>query len=141
MAKATTTPLRRTLSTIFKFGVYGVLLGFVALAVAVGVAMSSLPSYAELVKRDDLGQMIRVRAANGAVIINTGSKQGITTPPGNPARSTRRASRSPRSPGTCTAARRVRDRRGAAEARPRRRHLRHRPRRPGSLGVVCATPR
>ena len=76
MAKATTTPLRRTLSTIFKFGVYGVLLGFVALAVAVGVAMSSLPSYAELVKRDDLGQMIRVRSADGTVIVSMGPSFG-----------------------------------------------------------------
>ncbi len=50
---------------MLKIGLYGGLLALVALVVAVGVAMSSLPSYQELVRRDDLGQMIRVRAADG----------------------------------------------------------------------------
>ena len=69
-------PLRRTLSTIFKIGVYGAALGLIALVVAVGIAMSSLPSYSELVRRDDLGQMIRVRSADGTVIVSMGPSFG-----------------------------------------------------------------
>ncbi|MDQ3139232.1 MAG: transglycosylase domain-containing protein, partial [Pseudomonadota bacterium] len=69
-------PTRRTLSTIFRIGVYGTLVALIALAVAVGVAMSSLPSYSELVRRDDLGQMIRVRAADGTVIVALGPSFG-----------------------------------------------------------------
>src|SRR5688500_11072127 len=38
--------------------------------------MSSLPSYQELVKRDDLGQMIRVRAADGSVLVSLGPSFG-----------------------------------------------------------------
>ncbi|MBA3676069.1 MAG: PBP1A family penicillin-binding protein [Sphingosinicella sp.] len=69
-------PKRRTLSTIFKIGVYGLILGLIALGVAVGVAMSQLPSYSELVRRDDLGQMIRVRSADGTVIMALGPSFG-----------------------------------------------------------------
>lgn len=68
--------LRRTLITLFKIGLYGGLLGLVALIVAVGVAMSSLPSYQELVRRDDLGQTIRVRAADGSVLLSSGPSFG-----------------------------------------------------------------
>ncbi|HWH22433.1 MAG TPA: PBP1A family penicillin-binding protein [Allosphingosinicella sp.] len=64
------------LSTLFKIGVYGTFVALIALAVAVGIAMSSLPSYRELVKRDDLGQMIRVRAADGSVIVSLGPSFG-----------------------------------------------------------------
>src|SRR5688500_2719386 len=38
--------------------------------------MSSLPSYQELVKRDDLGQMIRVKAADGSVLVALGPSFG-----------------------------------------------------------------
>jgi penicillin-binding protein 1A len=68
--------LRRTLITLLKVGLYGGLLGLIALIVAVGVAMSSLPSYGELVRRDDLGQMIRVRAADGSVLVSLGPSFG-----------------------------------------------------------------
>lgn len=68
--------LRRTLITILKVGLYGGLLALVALIVAVGVAMSSLPSYQELIRRDDLGQTIRVRAADGSVILSSGPSFG-----------------------------------------------------------------
>ena len=67
---------RRTLITSLKIGLYAALIGLVALVVAVGVAMSSLPSYQELVKRDDLGQMIRVRAADGSELIALGPSFG-----------------------------------------------------------------
>jgi penicillin-binding protein 1A len=69
-------PLRRTFSTIFKIVVYGTVVGLIALAVAVGIAMSSLPSYRELVRRDDLGQMIRVRASDGSVLVSLGPSFG-----------------------------------------------------------------
>jgi penicillin-binding protein 1A len=67
---------RRTLITSLKIGLYGGLLGLIALVVAVGVAMSSLPSYQELVRRDDLGQTIRVHAADGTVLLSSGPSFG-----------------------------------------------------------------
>ncbi|HEX2764566.1 MAG TPA: PBP1A family penicillin-binding protein [Allosphingosinicella sp.] len=51
-------------------------MGLIALVVAVIVAMSSLPSYNELVRRDDLGQMIRVRGADGSVLVSLGPSFG-----------------------------------------------------------------
>ncbi|HEU0134346.1 MAG TPA: PBP1A family penicillin-binding protein [Allosphingosinicella sp.] len=68
--------LRRTLITTLKIGLYSSLIALVALVVAVGVAMSSLPSYGELVKREDLGQMIRVRGADGSVLVALGPSFG-----------------------------------------------------------------
>src|SRR5687767_13989041 len=68
--------LRRTLITSLTTGLSGGLIARVALVVAVGVAMSSLPSYSELVRRDDLGQMIRVRAADGSELIALGPSFG-----------------------------------------------------------------
>ncbi|HEX6374166.1 MAG TPA: PBP1A family penicillin-binding protein [Allosphingosinicella sp.] len=68
--------LRRTLILLLKIGLYGGLLGLIALVVAVGVAMGSLPSYQELVRRDDLGQTIRVRAADGSVLLASGPSFG-----------------------------------------------------------------
>jgi penicillin-binding protein 1A len=64
--------VRRTLITLLKIGLYGALLGLVALIVAVAVAMNSLPSYGELVRRNNLGQTIRVRAADGSVLLSSG---------------------------------------------------------------------
>jgi penicillin-binding protein 1A len=69
-------PLRRALITTLKVGLYGFIVGVIALAVAVGVAMSSLPSYQELVRRNDLGQMIRVHAADGSVLVSLGPSFG-----------------------------------------------------------------
>jgi len=56
--------------------VYLALVGLLALIVAVAVAYANLPSYSSLAKRSDLGQMIRVRAANGAVLVNIGPSFG-----------------------------------------------------------------
>ena len=50
------------------------------LIVAVAVATAYLPSYSELTKRTDLGQMIRVRAANGAVLVSLGPSFGQWLP-------------------------------------------------------------
>jgi penicillin-binding protein 1A len=76
MASTASSPLKRGLITAFKLGLYAGIVGLIALAVAVGIAMSSLPSYAELVRRDDLGQMIRVRSADGTVLVSLGPSFG-----------------------------------------------------------------
>ncbi|MEA3053854.1 MAG: penicillin-binding protein [Sphingomonadales bacterium] len=68
--------VRRTLITLLKVGLYGLLLGLVALIVAVGVAMGQLPAYQELIRRNDLGQTIRVRAADGSVLLASGPSFG-----------------------------------------------------------------
>jgi penicillin-binding protein 1A len=68
--------VKRALITFLKVGLYSSLLALIALVVAVGVAMSSLPSYQELIRRDDLGQMIRVRAADGTVLVSLGPSFG-----------------------------------------------------------------
>ncbi len=64
--------VKRVLITSLKVFTYVMVVGLVALAVAVSVAVSQLPSYQELLRRDDLGQMIRVRAADGSVIHSMG---------------------------------------------------------------------
>ena len=76
MASTASSPLWRALVTLFKVGIYGAVVGLIALAVAVGVAMSALPSYQELTRRDDLGQMIRVRANDGTVLVSLGPSFG-----------------------------------------------------------------
>jgi penicillin-binding protein 1A len=55
---------------------YAALLSVLALVVAVAVAVAYLPGYGELTKRNDLGQMIRVRAANGQVLVSLGPSFG-----------------------------------------------------------------
>jgi len=65
-----------TLIRVLKGLVYAGLLGLLGLVVAVAVATAYLPSYAELTKRSDLGQMIRVRAANGQVLVQMGPSFG-----------------------------------------------------------------
>lgn len=55
---------------------YGALLALLGLVVAVAVATAYLPSYDQLTKRSDLGQMIRVRAANGQVLLQLGPSFG-----------------------------------------------------------------
>src|SRR6478735_2355248 len=67
---------RSTFKTILKGMVYAALVGILGLVVAVGVATAYLPSYSELTKRSDLGQMIRVRAANGQVLVSLGPSFG-----------------------------------------------------------------
>lgn len=61
---------------ILKGVAYAALVGVLALVVAVAVATAYLPSYGELTKRSDLGQMIRVRAANGQVLLSLGPSFG-----------------------------------------------------------------
>jgi penicillin-binding protein 1A len=80
MAEVEPSPLKRTLTISLKIALYAALVGLVAVVVAVGVAMSQLPSYQELVRRDDLGQMIRVRAADGSVLVSLGPSFGQWLP-------------------------------------------------------------
>src|SRR5215212_9919310 len=76
MARTSPTPERRTLATAGKVLLYGTLLSLLALVVAVAVAVTQLPSYNQLAQRSDLGQMIRVRAANGQVLVSLGPSFG-----------------------------------------------------------------
>jgi penicillin-binding protein 1A len=66
--------------SVLKGFVYAALLGLLALIVAVAVATAYLPSYSELTKRSDLGQMVRVRAANGQVLVSLGPSFGKWLP-------------------------------------------------------------
>jgi penicillin-binding protein 1A len=59
---------------------YAAALGLVALVIAVAVAVAYLPSYSQLTQRSDLGQMIRVRAANGQVLVSVGPSFGRWLP-------------------------------------------------------------
>ncbi len=72
--------LRRFIVTSFKVGLGALLIFFIAVGVAVAVAVNQLPSYAELIRRDDLGQMVRVRAADGTIIHTQGPSFGEWLP-------------------------------------------------------------
>ena len=76
MASAAPSRFRQIAVTSVKVGLYLLLVGLVALAVAVSVAVSQLPTYSELIRRDDLGQMIRVRSVDGTVIHSMGPSFG-----------------------------------------------------------------
>ena len=65
---------------VIKALAYAALLSLLALAVAVAVATAYLPSYSDLTKRSDLGQMIRVHAANGQVLVSIGPSFGQWLP-------------------------------------------------------------
>ncbi|HEY7005165.1 MAG TPA: PBP1A family penicillin-binding protein [Sphingomicrobium sp.] len=64
------------MTNVLKGIAYAALLGVLALVIAVGVATAYLPSYNQLTKRSDLGQMVRVRAANGQVLVEMGPSFG-----------------------------------------------------------------
>ena len=65
----------RILWRLVKIGFYLALLGLIALVVAVYVARASLPSFEEM-KESPNGQMIRVRAADGTVLVSLGPSFG-----------------------------------------------------------------
>src|SRR5438552_12330662 len=71
---------RSTFMGIIKGLAYAALLSLLALIVAVAVAVAYLPGYGELTKRSDLGQMIRVRAASGQVLVSLGPSFGRWLP-------------------------------------------------------------
>ncbi|HEX8364377.1 MAG TPA: PBP1A family penicillin-binding protein [Allosphingosinicella sp.] len=82
MASSPPSRVRRYFVTGFKVAVYTLAAATLALVVAVAVAVSQLPSYQELIRRDDLGQMVRVRAADGSVIMAMGPSFGEWLPYG-----------------------------------------------------------
>ena len=67
--------MRRWYIRVARYGLISGLLGVLALVIAVGVAWSTLPSYEDL-KTSPNGQMIRVRAADGRVIVSIGPSFG-----------------------------------------------------------------
>src|SRR3954447_25702496 len=77
---APTSKGRITLMGVLKGLAYAALLSLLALVVAVAVATAYLPGYGDLTKRSDLGQMIRVRAANGQVLESMGPSFGQWLP-------------------------------------------------------------
>ncbi|MFL6829256.1 MAG: transglycosylase domain-containing protein, partial [Sphingomicrobium sp.] len=77
---ATASSGRATFATVLKGVAYAGALGLLSLIVAVAVATAYLPGYTELTRRSDLGQMIRVRAANGQVLVSLGPSFGRWLP-------------------------------------------------------------
>ncbi|MEQ7874060.1 PBP1A family penicillin-binding protein [Sphingomonas sp. ASV193] len=81
MARSPSSPAPRgRIASLFRWFLALVVLGLVLVGIAVAVAEASLPSYAELTKRNDLGQMIRVRAADGSVLVSMGPSYGRWLP-------------------------------------------------------------
>jgi penicillin-binding protein 1A len=66
---------RLWLGRIFRVGLISSLIGIMVVSIAVAVAFQSLPSYSEL-KSSPNGQMIRVHAADGTVIVSIGPSYG-----------------------------------------------------------------
>ena len=64
---------------LFRLGLFFGFLGVLALGIAVSIAYSTLPGYDEL-KQSPNGQMIRVRAADGTVIVSLGPSFGAWLP-------------------------------------------------------------
>jgi penicillin-binding protein 1A len=65
---------------LVKWGMVAALLGMVAVGVAVAVAYTQLPSYQSLSNRGDLGQNIRVRSADGRLLVQLGPNLGQWIP-------------------------------------------------------------
>ncbi len=97
----TVSKLRLWTVRILKIGVVLGLAGFFALAVAVVIAMQSLPSFDSL-KSSPNGQMIRVHADDGTVIVSLGPSYGAGSPTARfPSRWSMRSSRPRTSASTC----------------------------------------
>jgi penicillin-binding protein 1A len=60
---------------LFRWGLGLAVVGLVALAVAVGIAVQRMPSFEEL-RKSPAGQTIRVRAADGTVFLSIGPNYG-----------------------------------------------------------------
>ena len=73
---ATITPARSRTKRFFIWAGAIIAFALLVLGIAVGVAESQLPDYDQLKKRGDLGQMIRMRAADGSVLISLGPTFG-----------------------------------------------------------------
>jgi penicillin-binding protein 1A len=64
----------------FNWSLVIALFGLIALGVAVAVAYTQLPSYQSLSNRSDLGQNIRVRSADGRLLVQLGPNLGQWIP-------------------------------------------------------------
>lgn len=80
MASSTPSGVGRYIVSAIKWGAALALLGLVLLAIAVAVRMSQLPDYEQLTRRNDLGQTIRVRAADGTILVSMGPTFGRWLP-------------------------------------------------------------
>ena len=80
MASPAPSRIKSILIASIKWGGAVLALGIVALAIAVGVAMTQLPEYSQLTRRSDLGQMVRVRAADGTLLVSLGPSFGRWLP-------------------------------------------------------------
>jgi penicillin-binding protein 1A len=67
---------RGMIGSLIRWGLGAFAAGLLLLAISVGVAMASLPEYATLSRRSDLGQMIRIRAADGTLLVSLGPSFG-----------------------------------------------------------------
>jgi penicillin-binding protein 1A len=77
--KASVSPVRRWTLLALKIGLGGAIAGLIAVVIAVVIAMQSLPSF-ESLKSSPNGQMIRVHAADGSVIVSLGPSYGRWLP-------------------------------------------------------------
>jgi penicillin-binding protein 1A len=75
-SRSSSSPKRGWFSRGWRYALYAGILGLVALLIAIGIAWSSLPDYASLRTRESLGQVIRVRAADGTIIAALGPIYG-----------------------------------------------------------------
>lgn len=66
---------RRILRRVVKYGLIASLLAMIGVTVAIGMAVSNLPSFEEL-RRTSNAQTIRVRDVNGALIVSIGPNYG-----------------------------------------------------------------
>src|SRR5574339_613464 len=76
MASSAPSRAKGILVSVLKWGIAAGLLGLVSLGIAVAVAITQLPDYDQLSKRSDLGQMVRVRAADGTLLVSLGPSFG-----------------------------------------------------------------
>lgn len=76
MAAAPSLGVGGWLARLAKWGLVLALVGLVVLGVAVAVAFTQLPSYQSLSNRSDLGQNIRVRSADGQLLVQLGPNLG-----------------------------------------------------------------
>ena len=80
MASSAPSRVKSILISTLKWGGGAALLGIIGLAIAVVVAMTQLPEYSQLTRRSDLGQMVRVRAADGTLLVSLGPSFGRWLP-------------------------------------------------------------
>ena len=76
MAQSSQSRAKEIAVSVLKWSGAIALLGLISLVVAVAVAMASLPDYQQLSRRTDLGQMVRVRAADGTLLVSLGPSFG-----------------------------------------------------------------